>query len=195
MSTTFFKLSYPLCTQLHFPTHETKEVFPCLPTPQERLSFVFQLHRVTGETLRWLQVCVAMQICAVTLRLGMGSVERQEPPNLLFPGGWRRQGQRTPRRPGRRLSCFLPGYSVGGPKASACCLFLSSGTPSVVVLSRLVGREPKVQTGCRMIILGEIKRWCVCVCIFFYLSFFSFISFQPSQYLDCLRWSRSNLCQ
>lgn len=27
-----------------------------------------------------------------------------------------------------------------------------------MVLSRLVGREPKVQTGCRMIIWGEIKR-------------------------------------
>lgn len=40
-----------------------------------------------------------------------------------------------------------------------CCLFLSSGTPSGVVLSRLMGKETKVQTGCRMIILGEIKSF------------------------------------
>lgn len=40
-----------------------------------------------------------------------------------------------------------------------CCLFPSSGTPSGVVLSRPVGKETKVQTGCRMIILGEIKSF------------------------------------
>lgn len=38
-----------------------------------------------------------------------------------------------------------------------------------MVLSRLVGREPKVQTGCRMIIWGEIKR------VFFFFFQFYFL--------------------
>lgn len=63
------------------------------------------------------------------------------------------------KRPGQCLSWFLLGYSFSGLESPVYCLFLSSGTPSVVVLSRLVGREPKVQTGCRMIIWGEIKSF------------------------------------
>lgn len=45
-----------------------------------------------------------------------------------------------------------------------------------MVLSRLVGREPKVQTGCRRIILGEIKRWCI-----FFVSFFFQFYFLPAE--------------
>ena len=86
------------------------------------------------------------------------------------------------KRPGQCLSWFLLGYSFTGLESPAYCLFLSSGTPSVVVLSRLMGREPRFRQGAEWL-LGVRSR------------VFSFISFEPSQYLDYLRWSRSSLCQ
>lgn len=84
--------------------------------------------------------------------------ERARSPALLCLWGWmtnesRSQSSERDRAPSFMVPSWLP---VWWP---VCCLFLSGGTPWVVVLSKLVGKETKVQTGCRMIIWGEIKSF------------------------------------